>query len=118
MPQGAFSGSGESRGAQLRHNGHPEGSSSFIAREQGWPSEIISKLLYRIRYFCFSEFPLDDSAETGLLLYGPVPLEGRLAIVTNAGRDAVDALALIDEQRVKRTAKPCGPDAPTLASSS
>jgi hypothetical protein len=45
------------------------------------------------------------------------PTEGRFAIVTNAGRDAVDALALQDEKRVKRTAKSCGPDAPTLASS-
>jgi hypothetical protein len=32
-------------------------------------------------------------------------------------RDAVDALALQDEGRAKRTAKSCGPDAPTLASS-
>jgi hypothetical protein len=43
--------------------------------------------------------------------------EGRLAIATNAGRDAVDADALLDEQRVKRTAKSYGPDASTLASS-
>jgi hypothetical protein len=48
----------------------------------------------------------------------PVPLEGRLAIVTNAGRDAVDAGGAFDEWRRKRTAKSCGPDAPTLASSS
>src|SRR5271166_2899755 len=32
-------------------------------------------------------------------------------------RDAVDANALTDERRNLRTAKPCGPDAPTLASS-
>ena len=43
--------------------------------------------------------------------------EGRLAIATNAGRDAVDADALLGEQHVKRTAKSCGPDASTLASS-
>jgi len=38
-----------------------------------------------------------------------------LAIVTNVGRDAVDALAAQDERRNKRTAKSCGPDASTLA---
>jgi hypothetical protein len=49
----------------------------------------------------------------------PVPLsEGRLAIVTNAGRDAVDAGGALDEGAGMRTAKSCGPDAPTLASSS
>jgi hypothetical protein len=32
-------------------------------------------------------------------------------------RDAVDACSAFDEWRVRRTAKPCGPDAPTLASS-
>jgi hypothetical protein len=40
-----------------------------------------------------------------------------LANVINAARDAVDADALNDEQRETRTAKSCGPDAPTLASS-
>src|SRR5258706_8792769 len=65
------------------------------------------------------------------------PTEGRIAIVTDAGRDAVDAAAFCargdrragsygsvsdqqhaDERRLLRTAKSCGPDAPTLASSS
>src|SRR5205814_5874060 len=45
------------------------------------------------------------------------PTKGRLAIVTNAGRDAVDADGAFDEQHVRRTAKSCGSDAPTLASS-
>jgi len=45
------------------------------------------------------------------------PTEGRHAIVTAAGRDAVDADSAADERRVRRTAKSCGPDAPTLASS-
>jgi hypothetical protein len=45
------------------------------------------------------------------------PTKGRLAIVTDAGRDAVDADAPQDERRVKRPAKSCGPDAPTLVSS-
>jgi hypothetical protein len=53
--------------------------------------------------------------ETAIERMDPVPTKGRFAIVTNAGRDAVDALAPKDERRVKRTAKPCGPDAPTLA---
>ena len=39
--------------------------------------------------------------------------EGRFAIVTNAGRDAVDVLAVTDEQRLTRTAKLCGLGAPT-----
>jgi hypothetical protein len=65
------------------------------------------------------------------------PTEGRIAIVTDAGRDAVDAAAFCarrdcrvgsygpvsdqqraDERCCSRTAKSCGPDAPTLASSS
>ncbi len=47
----------------------------------------------------------------------PVPLRGALRNVTNAERDAVDADGAEDEQRRMRTAKSCGPDAPTLASS-
>jgi hypothetical protein len=42
--------------------------------------------------------------------------EGRLAIVTNARRDAVDAGGASDEGACLRTAKSRGPDAPTLAS--
>jgi len=42
--------------------------------------------------------------------------EGRFAIVTNAGRDAVDADGAFDEWRMKRTAKSCGSDVPTLTS--
>jgi hypothetical protein len=42
---------------------------------------------------------------------------GALRNVINAGRDAVDADALKDERRLMRTAKSCGPDAPTLESS-
>jgi hypothetical protein len=64
------------------------------------------------KYFCFSEIKIR------LYEWLSRPTEGRVAIVTAAGRDAVDADALIDERRVMRTAKTCGPDAPTLASSS
>jgi hypothetical protein len=41
-----------------------------------------------------------------------------VAHVINVGRDAVDADCAFDEWRVRRTEKSCGPDAPTLASSS
>ena len=45
-------------------------------------------------------------------------LKGRIAIVTSAGRDAVDASGASDESACSlRTAKPCGPDASRLASS-
>ncbi len=44
--------------------------------------------------------------------------KGRIAIVTVRWvRDAVDASGAADERVVLRTAKSCGPDAPTLASS-
>jgi hypothetical protein len=47
----------------------------------------------------------------------PVPLEGRLAIVTDAGRDAVDVDGALTRALDLRTAKTCGPDASTLAPS-
>jgi hypothetical protein len=43
--------------------------------------------------------------------------ERGVAHVTNAGRDAVDAGDAKDDGANLRTAKSCGPDAPTLASS-
>ena len=43
--------------------------------------------------------------------------EGRFAIVTDVRRDAVDASGASDEGACSRTAKSCGPDAPTLVSS-
>ena len=45
------------------------------------------------------------------------PTQGRIAIVTDAGWDAVDADGASDEGADLRTAKSCGPDASTLASS-
>jgi hypothetical protein len=45
----------------------------------------------------------------------PTPLKGRIAIVTDVGRDAMDASGASDEGAYLRTAKPCGPDASTLA---
>jgi hypothetical protein len=64
------------------------------------------------KYFCFSEMQirLYDSPSC--------PTEGRLEIVTDAGQDAVDAGDAKDEGAFLRTEKACGPDAPTLASSS
>ena len=41
----------------------------------------------------------------------PFHSEGRLAIVTNAERGAMDADAPIDDSARRRTAKACGPDA-------
>jgi len=47
----------------------------------------------------------------------PVPPDKRgVAHVTNARRDAVDAMTARDERWMSRTAKSCGPDAPMLAS--
>jgi hypothetical protein len=53
------------------------------------------------------------------LLYFPPSRspEGRFAIVTNVARDVVDAGDAKDEGVCLRTAKSCGPDAPTLVSS-
>ena len=51
------------------------------------------------------------------MLCRPVPPKGRLAIVTDAGRDAVDAGSAFDEGIFWRTAKSCGPGASTPASS-
>jgi hypothetical protein len=94
----------------------------------GWPAQIVSSpfckniLLFRRR-----KSPHNHRR--------PVPHEGRFAIVTNAGRDAVDAAASgvplgsqggllsVSETRharrttLTRTAKACGPDASTPASS-
>src|ERR1700726_2975706 len=62
------------------------------------------------KYFCFSEMQIKLYDSPSCLT------EGR-AHVTNAEQDAVDAGSAKDEGADLRTAKPCGPDAPTLASS-
>jgi hypothetical protein len=71
----------------------------------------------RRKIFLFSSDP-----NHRLILGHPTPREGRIMIVTNVGRDAVDATASgarrrAGRKRLLRTVKPCGPDAPTLASS-
>jgi hypothetical protein len=45
------------------------------------------------------------------------PTEGRIAIVTDAGLDAMDADSALDELCWPRTAKSCGPDTLTPVSS-
>src|ERR1700726_4239419 len=67
---------------------------------------------------CAAVIVVDLAPKSKLYRFPSHPTEGRIMIVTNAGRDAVDADAPITNGRVKRTAKTCGPDAPTLASSS
>jgi hypothetical protein len=67
---------------------------------------------YLQKYFCFSEMQIRLSDLPSC------PTEGRFAIVTDARRDAVDVGGAKDEGAGLRTAKTCGPDAPTLASSS
>jgi len=67
----------------------------------------------RAKIFCFTE-------DSDYPILPPVPShqKGRIMIVANAGRDAVDAEGAFDEWRRKRTAKTCGPGTPTLVSSS
>ena len=60
-------------------------------------------------------FSLRRLLETALLITPSCPTKGRIAIVTNAGRDAVDAGGASDEGACLRTVKSCGPDASTLA---
>src|ERR1700732_5338103 len=79
--------------------------------------------------------PLNPSGKSPLRIRPSRPQEGRLAIVTDVGRDAVDAaasarkwsrravlracerLTACRRTALLRTAKSCGPDVPTLASS-
>ena len=57
----------------------------------------------------YSEYPIFASV--------PPHRKGRIMIVANAGRDAVDARSATDESAHLRTEKTCGPDTPTLVSS-
>jgi hypothetical protein len=59
--------------------------------------------------------PLHYSRKSVAYSACPTRHEGRIAIVTNARWDAVDARAAQDERKQPRTAKSCGPGAPTLA---
>jgi hypothetical protein len=48
---------------------------------------------------------------TSISIAIPAHTKGRFAIVTNVGRDAMDAGGATDERASLRTAKSCGPDA-------
>jgi hypothetical protein len=89
--------------------------------------DLLSDGLFDLPDGQITEFPVQShlqkysaSPQTQIKFISPLsrPTEGRLAIVTDAGRDAVDADGAFDEWRLMWTAKACGPDAPTLASSS
>jgi hypothetical protein len=63
------------------------------------------------KIFCFSEItnhPITPAVH---------PTEGRIAIVTDAGLDVMDAGCASDESADLRTAKACGPDTSVLVSS-
>src|SRR5579863_8197231 len=64
------------------------------------------------KYFCFSEMQIRCMFRAVLSRKRGVAQRHQRWV-----RDAVDALATQDGRRRKRTAKSCGPDAPTLASS-
>jgi hypothetical protein len=68
-------------------------------------------------YFGISEFRLTKSDFWIIDAPSRSFQRGRLAIVTDAERDAVDAEGAIDEGHMLRTAKSCGPDTLTLVSS-
>jgi hypothetical protein len=65
----------------------------------------------------FQKFHLTPNPNHFYIRGRPAPQEGRFAIVTNAGRDAVDAGCATDESTGLRTAKACGPDTSVLVSS-
>jgi hypothetical protein len=67
--------------------------------------------------FHFQKFSTSPLTQIKSISPASCPSEGRIAIVTDAGRDAVDADGAADESTGSRTAKSCGPDASTLASS-
>ena len=62
----------------------------------------------------FQKYCLTAGANQFTDSHRPVPMEGRLAIVTNAGRDAVDAAARETNAVCLRTVKSCGSDAPIV----
>ena len=82
-----------------------------------------SNFLNRIKLFLpvqsrlkkYSDFP---KPQITFISPPSTPHEGRIAIVTDAGLDAMDASGASDESAFLRTEKSCGPDASTLASSS
>ena len=60
----------------------------------------------------FQKLSLTPDPNHLLIARHPVPREGALAIVTDVGAGSDGRRCAFDEQRVRRTAKSCGPDAP------
>ena len=60
----------------------------------------------------FQKLSLTPNPNHLLIPCHPVPREGALAIVTDVGAGSGGRGSAFDEQRVRRTAKSCGPDAP------
>ena len=60
----------------------------------------------------FQKLSLTPDPNHLLIPRHPVPREGALAIVTDVGAGSGGRGCAFDEQRVRRTAKSCGPDAP------
>jgi hypothetical protein len=87
---------------------------SSVAASGDLPDRLTPR--YRVQPLLkkYSDFP---NTQISLYLSPSRPTEGRFAVVTNAGRDAVDADSACDEGVCRRTAKSCGPDASTPASS-
>src|ERR1700742_4949323 len=63
-------------------------------------------------------FSFSSDPNHRLNLRHPVPREGTLAIVTNVGAGCGGRVRVAGRATLMRTVKSCGPDAPTLASSS
>jgi hypothetical protein len=98
----------------------PQGMGPCVRRDDTVIAVRGSDLPDRLWGICLSSppsknFSLRRLLETALLIPPSRPTEGRIAIVTDAGRDAVDASGASDEGAGLRTAKSCGPDASTLA---
>jgi hypothetical protein len=108
--------------SRLKYSARPLG---IIVRRCGWPgnwSFAAGELSMRINMICpvqshLQKYSFRRFTQIKTINRAVSSHRGRLAIVTNAGRDAVDANGAFDEQHVRRTAKSCGPDASTLASS-
>ena len=71
-----------------------------------------------VLHFRFSEFFLDAARKSLPYPRPSTPPKGRIAVVTDAGLDAMDAGGASDEGAGSRMAKACGPDTSVLVSSS
>src|ERR1700761_9065664 len=73
--------------------------------------------LFRLVQPCAEKYCASIPGQIICLWRHPVPERGALAIVTNVGTGCDGRGCAFDERRGSRTAKSCGLDAPTLASS-